>query len=102
MGIETGGDQDGIGCESLERWEHAPAKRRFVLGVGAPGRHRTVDGGARTLPNAGFRMGASARIVGILVQAHEENGAIVLEGVLGAVSMVDIPIEDGNLFEPVM
>jgi len=92
VGVETGGDQDQIGAEGLER-RHQPAGEGAAPGLaGRVGRDRDID----DIADAGLGRRACARIEGRLVDGAEEQAVVSLEGGLGAVAVVDVEIDHGD------
>lgn len=60
---------------------------------------RAIDGKAFAEACAYLGCGACARVEGEFVGAKEEDRGVCVEGVLGAVAVVDIPVYNENVFE---
>ncbi len=75
--------------------EHATSRdQRQIDEVARTAGHRQVDGEplARTRPDVGSRPGP--RIQRRLVDRHEQHVGIAVEDVVGAVAVVDVPVDD--------
>ena len=99
VSIKAAGDQDHLGFEIPRHRYNDALEKSDVLGVGTAGRHGEVYGGsgARSLPR--FAKSAGSGVVGILVGGHVEDARVAFEGVLGAVAVMDIPVQDHQLFQ---
>ncbi len=63
--------------------------------------HWTVQCGTDPVADTGFGISASSRIVWVLVQADIENTGVAFEAVLRPVPMMDVPVQNNDLFQPV-
>ena len=67
-----------------------------------PAGKRTVQCRALAFPFAGLVGGAGAGIPGRLMRAEVEDRSIAIEDILRAVTVVDVPIDDRHLGDPVL
>ena len=101
--IEAAGDQDQLGLEALERGDHHIDERELVRLAAAAGRQRNVERRADTMTITDVAdEAATDRIVVVLVQRDRQHARVVIERVLGAVAVVDIPVHDRNALEAVV
>ena len=94
MGIEAGRDQDELRPEGQRLRSEFLIKRANQFVIARAGRQRHVQGeaGPCTPPHLIARAGSG--IAGVLVRAEVQDGRVVVEDVLGAVAVVDIPIDE--------
>jgi len=102
MGIEAGRDEDEIRPEPLCGRRENLLKRLLVLGVAAPRRQRHVHRETEPLALALLLGRARAGIERILVDAEIQDRRVGVGHGLGAVSVVDVPIDDEHLLEAVL
>ena len=101
VGVEAGGDQDEFGFEVVEFRFVAGGEFVEDFGVAGAGGEGGVEGVAEAAPGAGFVAAAGAGVEGRLVGGEEEDGVVVVEGVLGAVAVVDVPIDDEDFADAI-
>ena len=99
VSVKTTGDQDHLGFEIPGHGHNDPLQKPDVLGVAAAGRHGEVYGGPSARPLPRFAKSAGSGIVGVLVGGDVEDAGVAFEGVLGAVAVMDIPVQDHQLFQ---
>lgn len=99
--VESGGDEDELGAEFFHGGDELFLEAGEDFCAPGEGGERAIEGGP--LPRAGASLigAASARVPRSLVGAEEEDGAVFVEDVLGAVAVVDVPIDDEDAIEAV-
>ena len=102
MGVEAGGKDHRLRREGVDLRQDALRERALVVAIPGSGRHGAVERRSAPAYFPVFARGARPRIVGILVGAHVEHGRVGLEGVLGAVAVVHVPVEDEDLVQSVL
>ncbi len=99
--VITGRDDHQLWTVAGERRSHDPLDRRQVGALATAGRQRNIDVGPRAcarsilLHRAGIR-----REVAVLVQRDREHGRVLVERLLDAVAVVDVPIDDRHALQP--
>ena len=101
VGVEPGGDDDEFRLEVVHGRQDLFHERGLVVRITAAGAHGTVHSGAPAFANAGFRPGAGAGIEGILVGADEQHRRVLLECMLSAVAVMNVPVQDHDLVQAV-
>ena len=101
MGVKTGGDDDKLWFELIYLRQYFLHESRFIVPVVVAGGHGAIQGGAFASANAGFPVGASAGVKGVLMGADVQHRGVLFKGMLGAVAMMHIPIEDQRLVNAV-
>ncbi len=96
VGIEAGRDQDRLGAESIEGWAQLIPKYVDVLGVPAPRRKGRVQRAVNPFAATPLTPISGAGVEGELVDAEVEDGPVLLEQVLGPVSVMNVPVDDGD------
>jgi hypothetical protein len=96
VGIKSGRHQQQARAKSLECGNDLVLKERDVGVLAGSCRKREIQRESLPGPYTSFMTSACPRIEGKLVDADVQNGRIIFEDVLCTVTMVDIPIEDGN------
>src|SRR5215475_2307979 len=73
----------------------------LVFSVAAPSRQWNIHGVAQ--PCSGAALGSSARpgVEGELMRAEKQHAGVVLEGLLGAIAMMHVPIHDQDAFQAI-
>ena len=74
----------------------------LVFTVAASSGHRTVKGRAGPAPKARLRCCTGAWIMRVLMKADVIHRGIIFKCVLGAIAMMNIPVEDQDLVQPVL
>ena len=92
MRVEAGGNDDQVGPEIVERRQDARVERLAEQVAAGAGRQRRVD----DVAGAGLVLGAGAGIERHLVGRAVEHRRVVPEDVLGAVAVMDVPVDDGD------
>ena len=98
MGVETGRNQDKPGPERADDRRQDMAINRQVLPVGLAIAHGTIDGKSLAPAGARFAQTARSRVKGRLMGRKIKDVFILVEAVLGAVAVMDIEIDDEDLF----
>ena len=62
--------------------------------------HWTVQSGTGPGADTGFGISTGSRIVWVLVQADVENTGFAFEAVLRPITMMDVPVQNNDLFQP--
>ncbi len=90
------------GLKLLDRGDDDPLDRRVVAAVAGARRERNVDAvaGARALAGV-LDQPRAGREEPVLVQGDRQHAGVVVEGVLGAVAVVDVPVDDRDPLEAV-
>ena len=101
VGVEAEGHEHPRGGEALGHRPDDLVERGPVGVARGPGGEREVDGEALAVAGAGLLQPARARVEGRLVGRHVEDAAVGVEGVLGAVAVVDVPVEDRHPLTPI-
>ena len=94
MGVEAGRDQHELRLELPADGRDHVLEQRQKIGVPQARRHRQVDGEARSTAPPRILRGARARVVGILVSRDVQHARVVIETVLRAVAVMQVPIHD--------
>ena len=97
MGVEAGRDEDEVGGECVDGWEHPLGEGGAIGGTVGAGRQRNVE----NVACAGFGGCAGAGVERPLVSGGVEDGRVVPKGGLGAVAVMDVPIDDGDTLRAV-
>ena len=100
VGIEAGGDDDEFRFERVGRRHQHVLKDRVILVIALTSLHRHIDRKPFAGSAAPLRRSTRAGIVRILMGAEKENGWIVLETMLRAISVMHIPIDDEHALRP--
>ena len=98
-GIEAGGEDDEVGAEGVHGGDEFLAegiKDGATAGAGGEG---AIEGGGLAGGGAGFGGGAGAWVPGGLMDGEEEDVGVFVEDILGAVAVVDIPIDDEDAID---
>src|SRR6478736_6486224 len=98
MGIESGGDDDELRPEGVERREDSVLEGFAEFGAGVAGRKRRVEDVADT----GFAHGTGARKQRHLMGRRVEHARIGVEDFLRAVAVMHVEIDDGDPLQPVV
>ncbi len=101
--VEACRDEEELGFEAFECGDDALLHGAVVGIVACAGVHGDIDGGASSGVVSDFVFVSCAGVErgGVLMEADEEHAAVVFEGVLCAVSVMDIEIDDGDAFDVV-
>ena len=102
MSVETGGHQDQIGPERLEDGDGDALVEAQEIVVGRLVAELEVDG--EPFAAAATTLGEVSRVRGeqlVLVGGDEEHVRARLEGALGAVPVVNVPVDDRHAATPV-
>ena len=94
MRVEAGGDDHEVGLEGAHRGLDDVVEGSLVVLVAAAGRERDVERRVALVV-----AGRPIRIERPLVERDEEHGRVVAEDLLGAVSVVDVPVDDRHALE---
>ena len=102
-GVEAGAEEQELGFELVEAGDDFLGEGLAIGGVLAVGVEGDVEGETLAAADAGFgfEAGAGVTATGVLVEADVEHIVAVFEGVLGAVAVVDVKIDDGDAGEVV-
>jgi len=96
-GVEAAGDENEIGPEGMQRGKNDLLDGMKICAVPAAGRQGQVDVGAISLAFAALGQHADVEgVEAVLMQRDREHLRIVIEGLLGAVAVMDVPIDDGD------
>ncbi len=99
MGVETGGHEDDLRTEGAgERREH-PIENQGIIAVRTSFRQGNVDGESLGLVPADLRQMARSRKERTLMNGEEQHPRIGFEQMLGAVSVMNVPINDKDPLE---
>src|SRR6478735_1532736 len=98
MGIESGGDDDELRPEGVERREDSVLEGFAEFGAGVAGRKRRVENVADT----GLAHGTGARKQRHLMGRRVEHARIGVEDFLRAVAVMHVEIDDGDPLQPVV
>ena len=93
MGVEAGRHQHQIGVEDARGGQHDVLDEAAEEVLASAGGHRQVDRVALPRSRAGVRQRPGARIERVLVEAHEEHLRRLVEDRVGAVAVMDVPVE---------
>src|SRR5436305_531317 len=93
-GVETGGEDQGVGGEAAKGGEDPVADRLLVDVVAGAGGERHVEREPLAGADPPLARRAGAGVEGVLVGAGVEDVGARLEEVLGAVAVMDVEIED--------
>jgi len=77
-----------------------PSVNRDVLCVSESRWKGRVHGKPLPIAAPDFIEPSGAGVVGVLVRGKKEHSGITIEGTLGAISVVQVPVHDENLFQP--
>jgi hypothetical protein len=102
MGIKPGRDQNPLRFIPVSDGNHYLIKHPEVLFVAAASGKWNVDRITLTFSRAHLPNGPSAWVVGILMGRNVKNRRVLIECLLGTVSMMDIPVHDQNPLRPVI
>jgi hypothetical protein len=91
--VEAGRNEDEVGIEPVEGLVQRFLEAGAVLLGRSPRRERNVERGSDPGACARFLGGSGARVVWPLMGRQEEDGRVGVEGVLGAIAMVDVPVD---------
>src|SRR5215211_1583844 len=100
VGVETGGDQDPLGSELPQHGQEDPGESRRIQVFPRARRQRHVRREAQPLSFSNFAGLAGPRVEGTLMRREVEHPTVAVEDVLGAVAVVHVPVQDGDLLEP--
>ncbi len=100
-GIEAGGDQNEIGAEGFHARREVLTESAGYFRAAGTGGERAIERELLPCPLTGFARRSCSRIPGRLVRAEEEDGGIGVEDVLRAVTVVHVPIGDGDALDSV-
>src|SRR5207244_6531378 len=92
--VESRRDHDEPGGDHAEQREHDLLEEVEVPAVSDPRGQRDVDRRPLAGPFAGVLKGPGARIPRFLMERAEYHRRLRVEDLLGAVSVVDVPIQD--------
>ena len=94
VSIEAGGDDQPVGRERLDHRHDHLVERGPVHVASRAGRERQVQVGSGRLAPPGLGEPSGARVQRRLVGRHVQDARVVVEDVLGAVAVVDVPVDD--------
>ncbi len=92
--VEARGDQDEVRREETRDRQEYAVEGGEVLGVAHAAAPRHVDGVAAAGSAADLREGTRARVERGLVRREVEDRGVLPEGVLRAVAVVEVPVDD--------
>lgn len=95
--IKAGGDEYEIGPELVHGRDQFLAERPQHLCMTGPGGQGPIQSCAAAAAGPGFVRSPGAWIPGPLVYREEEHAAVGVEGVLRAVAVMDVPVDDRHL-----
>ncbi len=101
IGVEAGAEEEELWFEFVEAWDDFFGEGGavgFVVAVGVEGDVESETGAAADA-DFGFVAGAGVGAAGVLVEGDVEDIGAILEGVLGAVAVVSVEIDDGDAGE---
>ena len=93
VGVESRGNEQELRFESRKGGNGLLVKRGKPLLRSAAARHLNIEG---CVFRAAFKWPSGAGIMRMLMQADEQDGGIVEEGLLCAVSVMDVPVQNGD------
>src|SRR5919112_6148438 len=100
VGVESCGDQGHPGPELPQHGQEDPAESTSIEVLAGTSRQRHVDREARPFSSPHFTCFTSPWIEGTLMHREVEDAGVPVEDVLGAVAVVHIPVQDGDLLQP--
>ncbi len=101
MRVESRRHDHDVGTVGFQCWAKNGVEDLQIFDITHSRRKRNILGVARPSSAARFIRLAGARIKGILVCTEEKHRRIFVEGVLGAVAMMHIPINNGHPLQTV-
>ena len=103
MSIKAGRHQNKFRLKSLDSRDEQLAKRSSIISVSCPRFKRYIQRCSQARPRAFFIGPTCAWVTGIgrLMEGGIEHTRIRLEGVLRAVAVVNIPVDDEDSFQVV-
>jgi len=103
MCVEADARQDELRLERVRGREHLFVKGPAVRVVAGTRHHGDVQRAADAFTGAGlpFKAGARKQRVRVLMDADEQRIRVGLEVVLGAVAVMDVPVQDRDPFDRV-
>ncbi|MCI0363184.1 MAG: hypothetical protein L0219_04835 [Phycisphaerales bacterium] len=102
VGVEAGGDEHELGFVGVGDGDQETLIEMEVGGVVEAGWERRIDGEAFAGAVADLVEVAGVGEEAVLVGTEEENISAVIEGVLGAVAVMDIPVDDEDALKVVV
>ena len=102
MRVKTCRNQNPLGLKFFRSRDDDMLKDFHIFTIGAAGRQRNVERISRASAGANFVDRAGARIERILMRRNEQHGWVFVKRILRAVTMMDVPIHDENLFHAVL
>ena len=100
MGVKAGGDQHELGLKLPTNGIDHFFKERHNGGISPAGAERQVDGIALAAALAGFFGGPRAGVVRVLMGRYVQHARVIVETVLGAVAVVQVPVHHQNPAQP--
>jgi hypothetical protein len=101
VGVEPSRDEDQLRLEPLDRGCEQPLESLQRIGVACAGTERRIEREAGSAPHARLRRrpGAGEEAAAVAVHRAEEHTVGVVEHLLGAVAVVDVPVDDRDPLE---
>lgn len=99
VGIKASADEDELGLEAVGEGFDFGLDGLDDFAGGGFGVEGEIDGEAKSWTGAGFLFGTGAWIEGEAVGGEETDLGVCPEGILGSVTVMDIPIDDEDAFE---
>ena len=94
VGVETARHQYDFGAECKRGGHEESLQRAYVFCVATTRRQGDVEGGSNASTDSGLDGVSRSGVVRVLMGRNVQNRGILLEEVLSAVSVVNVPVED--------
>ena len=96
VGVESRRDEDDVRPEFIQGGYDLRCEYCKILSVAVTAIHGEIHGETFAGTVAFFKNGTGAGKMGILVKTYIENGIVPIKSMLGAVAVMDIPVDYGN------